>query len=189
MNVNFLKTRNVKSPKCNVGADAGIDIFVPEYSEELAKDILESNPYMAISEYPIEGCLIKDGRLRSTMTKSGIYVMPGDDILVPSGLHSLFPNDMMLKVDNKSGVCRKQKFIVGATIVDSSYEGEIMIHVINYAQNIVTKLDFGQKMVQLLPIKINLPEIAVSEQTVSVEDFYKNHDSERGAGGFGSTGV
>lgn len=192
--IRFLKTRDVKDPKRNEGEDAGIDIYVPEWSKSFAEEVKKSNPYMEMTDKDFEGCLVRNGKLRSTITKSGIYVLPGDDVKIPSGLHSRFDSDIMLKVDNKSGVCLKQKFIVGANIIDSSYQGEIQIHVINYAQNIVTKLEFGQKMVQLIPIRINTEKHeAINAYNKNVDEelkkFYEDHNSSRGTGAFGSTSL
>ena len=92
-------------------------------------------------------------------------------------------------MSNKSGVAFNQKLIVGAEIIDSSYEGEMNLHVFN-ASNTSVEIDFGQKLVQGVPIVIDTDPIEVLDsETVSVEKFYSGHDHSRGEGKFGSTGL
>lgn len=187
--IKFLKIRDVKDPVRNENEDAGIDVYVPEYSEEFLEVLQKNNPHIIVTTDVIEGCLLRDGKLRTTASKSGVYVIPGDDIKIPSGLHTSFDKDIMLKIDNKSGVCLRQKFLVGANIIDSSYQGEFNIHIINYTHDITAKFNFGQKIVQLLPIKINTEKHTIDNiETMKLEDFHQNVSS-RGAGGFGSKGL
>ncbi len=172
----FCKVREVKDPVFDYTQNAGIDVYVPTYNTSLVEAILSKNSNMVDED--VSG--------RSNVTEKGIYLLPGDDVCIPSGLKCRLDGpDMCLKVDNKSGVALKQKLICGATIIDYSYTGEIHIHVINYS-NKPTLINFDQKIVQLLPIKLSVPEISIS---TSEAETFKDFQTSRGAGGFGSTGL
>jgi len=85
---------------------------------------------------------------------------------------------------NKSGVAHKLGLIVGSCVVDSSYEGEVHISLINTTKNKVT-ITAGQKIVQGV-ILIHVQTMPTEFNTI--EALYKDSKSTRGAGGFGSSG-
>ena len=180
--IKFLVCGDVKAPQRKHG-DAGFDLFVPNYSDEFRLRLLQENNIWDVfdNEYGERSDVV--------ITKMQIRLEPGADIKIPSFVRSLIPEDECLRMSNKSGVALKQKLLVGAEIIDSSYEGIINIHVFN-ASHDTTSIEFGQKLVQLVPFKINTDEHeVVFDKDVSVEDFYKGHDHSRGVGGFGSTGL
>ena len=177
--------------------DGGIDFFVPNLSEQFIKDLTEKNPGQ-----PFRWGLVGAPQNEEDMkTNNGIflYLPAHEDILIPTYVKSRFPENMVLRMSNKSGVSTNQKLIIGAEIIDSSYEGIIHVHVFN-ASNNQRFIQFGQKIAQAVPILINKEEIEIFydnkieafkeyKNFVSLEDFYKDHNSERGEGGFGSTGL
>lgn len=112
---------------------------------------------------------------------------PGEDILINTRVRSKFPKDIALIAFNKSGVATKKKLSVGACVVDSSYQGEIHIHLFNLGKDTIY-IQPGDKLVQFVPIKIDCEESMNYVSTnFSLEEFY-GEKSERGSGGFGSTG-
>jgi dUTP pyrophosphatase len=84
---------------------------------------------------------------------------------------------------NKSGVASKKNLDVMACVVDHGYEGEVHLNLINNGQRDVI-IEPGAKLVQgvLLPIALDAPI------ETAVEDMWQDIKSNRGAGGFGSTG-
>jgi dUTP pyrophosphatase len=82
---------------------------------------------------------------------------------------------------NKSGVATKNGLIVGACVVDEDYEGEVHLHVINVTDGEVA-INPGMKLTQfvLLPVNYSTPE-----EVYQLE----SRNTERGSGGFGSTGI
>ena len=110
-------------------------------------------------------------------------IEPGESIFVPSGIKVKIPNNYALIAFNKSGVSLKKNLDIGACVVDSDYQGEIHLHLFNVG-NVPTTIMPGEKLVQflLMPIDLSTPH------EVSVEDLYRSA-SERGTGGFGSTGT
>ena len=112
-----------------------------------------------------------------------VLIKPQDKALIPSGIKMDIPNGTMFQVMNKSGVAVKKGLIVGACVVDSDYQGEIMFNVWNVSKNAVA-LESGAKIVQMVLVPILLPTL----EEVDLDNLFTN-DSERGSGGFGSTGL
>jgi dUTP pyrophosphatase len=124
-------------------------------------------------------------------------VLPGDRVLIPSGLKVSIPTGHALIAFNKSGVASKTGLIVGACVVDEDYQGEVHISMINtneekeyfadghYVKDsgIVT-ITPGEKLVQFLLVPINYAGL----QELPIEELYTTETS-RGEGGFGSTGT
>ena len=108
-------------------------------------------------------------------------VWPGKSILIPSGIKAQVPEGYALIAFNKSGVATKEGLVVGACVVDEDYEGEIHLHMINVGDKVVDIVP-GQKLTQFILIQINYSDVHV------VKEFPTRH-SERGSGGFGSTGI
>lgn len=110
----------------------------------------------------------------------GVMVNPQESALIPTGIKAEVPKGFMLMAANKSGVCTRTGLIVGATIVDEDYQGEIHMHLINTSDSPV-EIESGDKLVQFILVP-------VSYENVEVVDRVHKTVSERGAGGFGSTG-
>lgn len=164
--IDFIKTRDVKDPIRNVKENAGIDFFIPEKTEELVNEILEFNKDIAIVD-------------------NKIYIPPHSDILIPAGIKSKFDQNLALISANKSGIATKKKLIYGAEVIDSGYQGEWHFHLINWSSESQI-IEFGQKIIQFLPVVISneLHNIC----NCSEEEFF-TVKTERGEGGFGSSGV
>ena len=108
-------------------------------------------------------------------------VWPGKAILIPSGVKAQVPEGYALIAFNKSGIATKEGLIVGACVVDEDYEGEIHIHMINVCDKIVD-INPGQKLTQFVLVPVNYENIEVVNEL-------PKRQSERGSGGFGSTGL
>jgi len=106
---------------------------------------------------------------------------PGQAVLIPSGIKAQVPRGYALIAFNKSGVAVKQGLSVGACVVDEDYEGEIHLHMINTSdkEQVVAT---GQKLVQFVLVP-------VSYFDVEEVDELPQRNTERGSGGFGSTGL
>jgi dUTP pyrophosphatase len=112
-----------------------------------------------------------------------VQIAPGDSVLLPSGIKVEIPHGYVCRVECRSSLAQIG-LIVGATIVDSGYEGEILINLIN-TSNDLRRIYEGDKIAQLVFYPIILPRL----NEVSSEELYKDRVaiSERGSGGFGST--
>jgi len=112
---------------------------------------------------------------------AGYFLRPGESANIPSGIISNIPKDHALVGFNKSGIAIKKGLIVGAGVIDSDYEGELHLHVINVSDKPVS-IDYGDKLVQFLLVKTDHCDIEI------VDKIQRDGSSERGLGKFGSTG-
>lgn len=161
--IQFLKTKDVKDPIREVG-NAGIDIFIPNKSNDFIQALNDKNVGL-------------------TFTEDEIKIQPLQSILIPSGLKTKFKDNLTLIVTNKSGVALKKQLMTGACVIDSSYQGELLIHLINVSSKEVS-LKFGEKIVQLIPHLIDTTSHTVTNDEINFFETLSN----RGEGGFGSTG-
>lgn len=119
----------------------------------------------------------------------------GQQVNIPSGIKVKVPQGMMLKFDNKSGVSLKKGLVVGATIVDSSYRGEIHLNLFKVVRGkedkrtwygkSYTTLTPGEKIVQGVLVKISSEAIT----SISNKSYDQGPATKRGQNGFGSTGT
>lgn len=185
---------DVKAPKRDAGYDAGIDVFVPNLTEQFMIDLTKKNPGHPF-RWGVIGSPVENEENVKQNEGLYLYLAPGEDLLIPTYIKARIPNDMYLKVANKSGVCTKQKLVVGADTVDASYEGIMHVHIFN-ASNSMRFIQFGQSIAQLIPTKINNDEIEVwyddsielfkeMKNQTNAEKFFEGHESKRKEKGFG----
>ena len=110
-----------------------------------------------------------------------ITLRPLERRIVPTGLYIALPEGYEAQVRPRSGLALKHGITVlnSPGTIDSDYRGELMVLLINLSQNPFTVND-GERIAQLV--------IARHEQAVltAVEVL---DETERGAGGYGHTGV
>ena len=99
-------------------------------------------------------------------------------MLVSTGISVVLPNGVYGRVAPRSGLAVKHGIQVGAGVIDPDYTGEVKVVLFNPGEK-----DFevkkGDRIAQLVLEKCETPLI---EEISIVED------TERGSGGFGSTG-
>ena len=111
------------------------------------------------------------------------FLLPGDAVNIPSGIKVKVPHGFALVFMNKSGVAVKKGLQVGACVVDEDYQGEVHLHVRNTSTD-VQSIKPGEKLVQALLIPVDYCDVEV----VNVDELYEG-GTQRGEGGFGSTGT
>jgi dUTP pyrophosphatase len=111
-------------------------------------------------------------------------IEPNTSVLIPSGIKVQFDHGWALVANNKSGIASKKGLLVGAQVIDSSYQGEVHINLHNVSST-PQLIKAGDKIVQFVMYNIGLPE---PEEVPLIEYLYFE-SSDRGDGGFGSTGV
>ena len=106
---------------------------------------------------------------------------PGQSELIPAGfaIHIADPGYAALILP-RSGLGHKHGIVLGNLVglIDSDYQGEIMISCWNRGHDTFT-IEVGERIAQLVVVPVQQVEFKV------VEDFPQ---SARGAGGFGHTG-
>jgi dUTP pyrophosphatase len=108
----------------------------------------------------------------------GHRLVPGQRKLIPTGLKIAVPHGFYGRVAPRSGIAFKHGIDVLAGVIDSDYRGELGVLLINTGtQNFI--IQKGDRIAQLIVEAILTPEV------IHVEEL---DDTERGAGGFGSTG-
>lgn len=169
----FLKIRNVPSPSRGTPFSAGIDFYVP-YG-------LTANEMAA--KQPVKGQIqILANEVTGEIKKYIIH--PGKRILIPSGIKAKMPKGYCGIFFNKSGVASRAGVIVGSCVVDSDYQGEIHLSIMNVSDEPLNLLP-GTKLTQMLIVPESICDV---EEVNSLEDLY-DEETIRGEGGFGSTGT
>ncbi|MDR0233792.1 MAG: dUTP diphosphatase [Zoogloeaceae bacterium] len=140
--------------------------------------ILDSRLYDALPQYASPGAAGLDLRACLDAPRT---LQPGETILVPAGLaiHLADPG-IAAMILPRSGLGHKHGIVLGNLVglIDSDYQGELMISVWNRGGEafVIQPLE---RLAQLIVVPVLQAELNV------VEEF---SESERGAGGFGSTG-
>lgn len=104
-------------------------------------------------------------------------VRPHTMVMVHTGLHISIPEGYYGRLESKSGLCAKDEITTEAGIIDSGYTGEICV--ILRSGGSIKSFKAGDKITQLIIEKIPDTELAEVEAL---------EYTERGSGGFGSTG-
>ena len=170
------KIRKVKTPSRGTPKSAGLDFFIPE--DLSLEEMSELNK--GISSGATFAC--EEPKNRNTVTS--ISLAPGKSVLIPAGVKVKVPNGYSLIFFNKSGVGSRKKLDVLASVVDQDYQGEVHLSVVNngFETQVLTA---GQKLVQGLLIPVFYAEV---KEYKTLEEMYLGSSSQRGEGGFGSTG-
>ena len=113
-----------------------------------------------------------------------VTLEPGQDILIDAGIKVIVPEGYALIFKEKSGIATKRKLTIGACVVDSDYRGNVHLHLFNNGTTIQS-IEAGDKITQGLIVPVSLCQ--TEEVSGEVYDEYCN--TERGDGGFGSTGT
>lgn len=112
---------------------------------------------------------------------SPITLKPMERRLVPTGLYIALPEGYEAQVRPRSGLALKHGITVLNTpgTVDADYRGEIMVLLINFSTEAFV-INAGKRIAQMV--------IARHEQA-NFEEVEVLDETERGAGGYGHTGV
>lgn len=115
-----------------------------------------------------------------------IVIYAGESKLLGTGIRIATPYGYVTEVKNRSGMAAKKSLVVGACIIDSGYEGELMINLHNIGQK-SQEINPGDKIAQILVYQVDLPSF---EELPNDVPLYSKTitKSSRGEGGFGSTG-
>lgn len=132
----------------------------------------------ALPEYQTSGAAGMDIR---AFVPSDIKIKPGEVKLVPTGLYLEIPKGYEIQVRARSGLALKNSIGVanGIGTIDSDYRGELCVILVNFGKNEFVVKN-GDRIAQMVLNKYEPIEFVVDEELSS---------TERGEGGFGSSGV
>ena len=110
-----------------------------------------------------------------------VNIEPGKTAIIPTGLALSIPKGFEVQIRPRSGLAAKQKISVLNTpgTIDADYRGEIKVILINLGQESF-KVEKGLRIAQMVVCPV------VQAQLKEVDDL---NETERGKGGFGSTGT
>lgn len=109
-----------------------------------------------------------------------ISLKPLERKLIPTGLYIELPEGYEAQVRPRSGLAFKHGLTVlnSPGTIDADYRGEVKVLLVNLS-NDVFKIEDGERVAQLIVAK---------HETVEWEPVEELSSTERGAGGYGSTG-
>ena len=109
-------------------------------------------------------------------------IEPGQSVVLETGVKVEVPEGHMLQIMNKSGIASRRSLLTGACVVDRGYDGEIFInlHNVGVSPQVISQ---GDKLAQGVFIAISTPSVIEID-----EDLIYDKPTDRGSGGFGSTG-
>jgi dUTP pyrophosphatase len=109
------------------------------------------------------------------------YETLGASVLIKTGLYLEMENGLECQVRPRSGLALKKGLSVLNTpgTIDADYRGEIGVILVNLS-NVAVSIEDGERVAQLVFCRVE--HVSLTEVTVLT-------DSERGVGGFGSTGL
>ena len=116
----------------------------------------------------------------SANVKSSINIAPGKKEIIPTGIALSVPEGFEIQIRPRSGLAAKHNITVLNTpgTIDADYRGELKIILINFGHE-TFKIEKGSRIAQM----VLCPVVKAKFEEVDNLD-----DTERGRGGFGSTG-
>lgn len=106
-----------------------------------------------------------------------VLLMPQASAVIDTGVHVELPPGSVGFLKSKSGL-NVRHGILGEGVIDAGYTGSIRVKLYNHSEE-GYYIQRGDKITQLVILPVILPDL---EQVDSLDD------TERGCGGFGSTG-
>ena len=139
--------------------------------KRLSKDV-------ALPKYETEG---SSGLDLSAYTDNQIKILPGKSEIISTGLAVAIPKNFEIQIRPRSGLAAKSQISVLNTpgTIDADYRGELKVILINLSDKVFV-VEKGLRIAQMVlcpVVKAKLKEVTKLENT------------ERGSGGFGSTGI
>ncbi len=109
-----------------------------------------------------------------------MVIAPGDRAVVPTGLSFEIPVDYEIQVRPRSGLALKQGITVlnSPGTIDSDYRGELGVILMNSGKDGFV-IEVGDRIAQIVLCPVVKIEFKIVDELV---------DTDRGSGGFGSTG-
>lgn len=152
------------------------------YEHTLEMKVLDQRIHQHFPNYATEGSAGLD--LRACVEKDTV-VLAGEVLLVPTGIavHIANPNYAAMILP-RSGLGHKHGIVLGNLVglIDSDYTGQIQVSVWNRSDT-----DYVIKPMDRIAQLVFMPVAQIAGFAV-VDEFSQTDATERGDGGFGSTG-
>lgn len=134
------------------------------------------DPSVEIPTYAYEGDAGLDLRANET-----VDIAPFERVLIPTGLAIALPDGYAGFVQPRSGMALKRGLSIANTpgLIDAHYRGELKVIAINLDSSESIHIERGERIAQLVIQQV---------PTVRLIEVDKLDETDRGAGGFGSSG-
>jgi len=152
-------------PKRGSAQAAGYDLYADQAGTVPPCSYTENTIYKEVYTINRIPLIIRDVSVGKLLVSTGIAVK------IPEGYYG--------RVAPRSGLAVKNNIDIGAGVIDSDYRGEVKVLLFNFGSQ-PFEFKTGDRIAQLILEKITTPE------PEEVDDL---DSTDRGAGGFGSTGV
>lgn len=138
--------------------------------------ILRLDPSVEMPSYAYEGDAGLDLRASAT-----VDINPFERVLIPTGLAIAIPDGYAGFVQPRSGNALKHGLTIANTpgLIDAHYRGELKVIAINLDAHEPIHIEHGERIAQLVIQKV---------PTVHLVEVDKLDETDRGCGGFGSSG-
>lgn len=138
--------------------------------------ILRLDPSVEMPSYAYEGDAGLDLRASAT-----VDINPFERVLIPTGLAIAIPDGYAGFVQPRSGNALKRGLTIANTpgLIDAHYRGELKVIAINLDAHEPIHIEHGERIAQLVIQKV---------PTVHLVEVDKLDETDRGCGGFGSSG-
>lgn len=138
-----------------------------EHAEDLELPAYESNQAAGMD-------------LRAALGEA-VTIRPGERFLIPTGLRMALPKGYEAQVRPRSGLAIRHGVTMLNTpgTIDSDYRGELKVIAVNLGQKAYT-VHHGDRIAQMVIAPV---------VRAGVKQVRKLEETDRGAGGFGSTGI
>lgn len=132
---------------------------------------LDKGAYSPVRAHPTDAGL-------DLLTPKPVYIGPHGEATIDTGVHMAIPAGYWGKIESKSGLNVKHSIVSLGGTIDSGYTGSILVKLYNMSSRPYA-FKAGEKIAQLVIGPCETPELVVVDSLDA---------TERGDGGFGSTG-
>lgn len=147
----------------------------------MKKVLFKKLPHAADLELPSYESAFAAGMDLRAALEEPVKLNPGKRALIPTGLQMALPEGYEAQIRPRSGLAYRNGITMLNTpgTIDADYRGEVKVLAINHGEESFT-INHGDRIAQMVIAPI---------QQMFVEEVEELPDSERGTGGFGSTGI
>lgn len=133
------------------------------------------------AKMPTYGSALAAGADLYVCLEEPVTIQPGQTVLLPTGISIAVPAGYAGMVFARSGLASKQGLAPAnkVGVIDADYRGPVMVALHNHSQEPRT-VNHGDRVAQLVIMPVLTPEL---------EEVAELDETQRGAGGFGSTGT
>lgn len=148
--------------------------------EKINVSVCTMYPDVEIPKYQTSGSAGCDVKAYFVNSKT-ITVRSRETVLIPTGLKFSVPDGYEMQIRPRSGLSLKTKLRIANSpgTLDCDYRGELMVILENTSNSEDIKIDHGDRIAQLIFAPVVQAQFNICAEL---------DNTERGSGGFGSTG-